>query len=249
MHKKSLIALVMALMLTIFFASSAYADITVYKKHARTGGGADALDGIDGATLVDGSMAFVIESDWTYFYENDADGSLPENNPSVIVADANPGTNCWKLKWKGATNPLIENGTDQTVTGKQNRIGLNSNTGVTFYGGPALGGVTVFNTYITGVTNPARPPTSGITIFVLPPAGGENWWVLNRDDTAVNGTTLFVVPTAGVTVISNTACTGGASKYVVAGSPLENGLLFTADEAGTSTYLVRRWGTVSVEAD
>lgn len=88
------------------FASSVDATITVYKKHTRTGGGADALDGIDGNTLVDGSMAFVIESDWTYFFENDATGTAVTGD---VTPTANPGTNVWKFKWKATTNPVVGN--------------------------------------------------------------------------------------------------------------------------------------------
>ena len=150
--------------------------------------------------------------------------------------------------YAGTGDPLYDGKTNQTVTGKQNRIALNSNTGVTFYGGPT-GGVTVYNSYATGVSNPVRPLASGITIFVEPPEGGENWWVLNRDNTALNGSTLYVVPTSGVTIIGDIPCTGGASKFVVGGTALQRGLIFLADEAGTSTYLVRTWGTPTVEAD
>lgn len=76
-------------------------DLTVYKKTARTGGGASALDGIDGNSLVDGSLAFVVETDRYLFYEMDADGGAAESDPYVIVPDANPGTKNWVLKGIG----------------------------------------------------------------------------------------------------------------------------------------------------
>ena len=229
-----------ALLAVVLFASVADATITVYKKHARTGGGVDALDGIDGNTLVDGDMCFVIESDWTYFFENDATGTAATGD---VTPTTNPGTNVWKFKYKAATAPLIENDTTMTYSGRTPRLGLNSNTGVT------LSGVSCFNRAITGVSNPARPATAGISVFLVAPANGENWWAYNETNTSSAGTTLYIIPGSGVTIISNLQCIGGSSKYVVSGDPLYNGLVFWAGEPGTSTYVVRAWGTPRVEAD
>lgn len=67
-------------------------------KTARTGGGALALDGINGNVLNDADFAFVVETNKVFWYINDDDGALSEVDPYVIVADANPGTNCWLLK-------------------------------------------------------------------------------------------------------------------------------------------------------
>jgi len=69
------------------------ADIIVYKKTARTGGGAGAADGIDGATIVDGSFAFVFMNDRMYGpYLIDTAGGGSENDPLILVPDANPGS-------------------------------------------------------------------------------------------------------------------------------------------------------------
>ena len=67
------------------------ADITVYKKTARTGGGANAMDGIDGSSLVNGAFVFVFESGRLYFYLVNTTGAAPENDPLIIVPDLNPG--------------------------------------------------------------------------------------------------------------------------------------------------------------
>ena len=64
----------------------------IYRKTARTGGGADAADGIDGNTLVDGSVVEVWESNRVLFYPVDLTGGAVENDPHVLVPDANPGT-------------------------------------------------------------------------------------------------------------------------------------------------------------
>ncbi|MFH2074367.1 MAG: hypothetical protein ABIJ57_03330 [Pseudomonadota bacterium] len=69
------------------------ADMIVYKKTARTGGGAGALDGIDGATLVDGSFVFVFMNDRMYGpYLVDTSGGGSENDPLILVPDTNPGS-------------------------------------------------------------------------------------------------------------------------------------------------------------
>lgn len=63
---------------------------------ARTGGGTGALDAIDGNLLTakDGSM--VIMSTGFYVYSLTTSAST-ENDPTVIVPDANPGSFCWEL--------------------------------------------------------------------------------------------------------------------------------------------------------
>jgi len=69
------------------------ADIIVYKKTARTAGGAGALDGINGDTIVDGSFAFVFMNDRMYGpYLADTSGGGSENDPLIIVPDTNPGS-------------------------------------------------------------------------------------------------------------------------------------------------------------
>uniref|UniRef100_A0A6M3K9Q8 Uncharacterized protein n=1 Tax=viral metagenome TaxID=1070528 RepID=A0A6M3K9Q8_9ZZZZ len=68
-------------------------DIIVYKKTARTGGGAGAVDGIDGATIVNGSFVFVFMSNRLYGpYIINTSGGGSENDPLILVPDANPGS-------------------------------------------------------------------------------------------------------------------------------------------------------------
>jgi len=62
---------------------------------ALTGGGF-ALDGIDGALLVDGDGAIVMMSTGLYHYTLTTNAST-ENSPTIIVPNANPGTFCWEL--------------------------------------------------------------------------------------------------------------------------------------------------------
>lgn len=61
-----------------------------------TGGGAGALDKIDGAGLAAGDVAQVVTTSGIYHYVNIQD-SASENSPYVIRPDTNPGTNSWHL--------------------------------------------------------------------------------------------------------------------------------------------------------
>ncbi|MFH2073800.1 MAG: hypothetical protein ABIJ57_00440 [Pseudomonadota bacterium] len=61
-------------------ASVALADITAYKKTARTGGGANALDGIDGNTLVDGSFAEVYDSGVSVVWKYEMDATCSDED-------------------------------------------------------------------------------------------------------------------------------------------------------------------------
>jgi len=67
------------------------AEHTIYRKTARTGGGADAVDGIDGAVLKDGSFIFVFEANRALLYHVDLDGGEAEDDPHIIVPVTNPG--------------------------------------------------------------------------------------------------------------------------------------------------------------
>ena len=76
-----------------------------YVKTTRTGGGVNALDGMDGATggkggaaLATGDIAFVYESGIKYEYWCNDSGGAAENDPLVIVPDANAGTINWELQ-------------------------------------------------------------------------------------------------------------------------------------------------------
>jgi len=72
--------------------------IVAYVKTGRTGGTANDLDGIDGNSLNAGDIAFVVETNVIYFYWLDSIAAGAENDPYIIVPDANPGTKNWELK-------------------------------------------------------------------------------------------------------------------------------------------------------
>jgi len=71
---------------------------TAYKKTSLTGGGATALDGIDGDSLLDGDFAFVMTGSRAYIYQLDDDSAAVENSPWIIKPDTNPGDKRWILQ-------------------------------------------------------------------------------------------------------------------------------------------------------
>lgn len=65
---------------------------------ARTGGGAKALDAIDGDSLTDLDVGIVLANSifWLYLLDDDASGT--ESDPGIINPDTNPGTKSWILQ-------------------------------------------------------------------------------------------------------------------------------------------------------
>jgi hypothetical protein len=68
-----------------------------YSRSQLTGGTAEALDGIDGANLLDGDRAIVVTSSNVYFYYLDGDSGVTESSPDVIAPDLNAGNKRWLL--------------------------------------------------------------------------------------------------------------------------------------------------------
>jgi len=77
------------------------ADTMVFMKTALTGGGAGALDLIDGTDrgdgdpLQEGDTAFVSVGGVLYFYYLDEDSAAAESSPTVIRPDTNAGDKRW----------------------------------------------------------------------------------------------------------------------------------------------------------
>jgi len=64
---------------------------------ALIGGGAGALDAIDGVDLAEGDAAIVITSSGAYHYYLNATSAAAENSPNVIAPDVNAGDKRWIL--------------------------------------------------------------------------------------------------------------------------------------------------------
>ncbi len=63
-----------------------------------TGGGDQALDSVDGAVLVAGDLAFVLNGGNLYTYRLDATSGYSETSPYYIVPDTNAGSKSWVLQ-------------------------------------------------------------------------------------------------------------------------------------------------------
>ena len=89
------------------------ADRMVFFRIARTGGGATALDGIDGTDRGDGNplqdldAAIVEDSGYYYPYIGDIDSGLAESDPDIIKPDTNAGD----FRWIFQKSPYLISGT------------------------------------------------------------------------------------------------------------------------------------------
>ena len=90
--------LVLLFVILALCAGPAWAANTAYYKTQRTGGGASAMDGIDGDTLVDKDLCFVFDGSDSYFYRLDASSGAAESDPEIIAPDLNAGTKRWILQ-------------------------------------------------------------------------------------------------------------------------------------------------------
>lgn len=71
-------------------------------KTTLIGGGATALDSIDGAGLVDGDIAFVAVSGILYVYRLNSTSGATDDGLNVIAPDANAGDKRWILQYHEA---------------------------------------------------------------------------------------------------------------------------------------------------
>jgi len=71
---------------------------TAYYKTSLTGGGASALDGIDGAKLNNDDFAFVLYDGEEYVYKLNATSGASESVPDIIAPDVNAGDKRWILQ-------------------------------------------------------------------------------------------------------------------------------------------------------
>jgi len=69
----------------------------IYGLFSLTGGGANALDSIDGYSLENGDGAIVFTSGDTYIYTLDSTSGASESSPDVITPDNNPDSKRWLL--------------------------------------------------------------------------------------------------------------------------------------------------------
>lgn len=74
------------------------ANLMVYKKTLLSGGTSDALDYIDGNSLVGGELAFVhTAAKELYIYQLNVTSAQAESSPDIIAPDNNAGDKRWEL--------------------------------------------------------------------------------------------------------------------------------------------------------
>ena len=71
---------------------------TAYYKQLITGGSATALDGINGTSLSNLDIAYVMVSNILYVYQLDSTSGAAESSPDVIAPDTNAGDKRWLLQ-------------------------------------------------------------------------------------------------------------------------------------------------------
>ena len=71
---------------------------TAYYKQLLTGGSGAALDGINGTSLSNLDIAYVMVSNILYVYQLDSTSGGAESSPDVIAPDTNPGDKRWLLQ-------------------------------------------------------------------------------------------------------------------------------------------------------
>ena len=79
-----------------------------YSRSQLTGGTAEALDGIDGANLLDGDRAIVITDGWVYFYSLNNPSGAEESVPDIIKPDMNADDKRWELVNLAQKEPLLD---------------------------------------------------------------------------------------------------------------------------------------------
>jgi hypothetical protein len=63
-----------------------------FYRQGLIGGGADDLDLVDGADVVQDDVALVLVGDVSYFYKLEAASGAAEASPGIISPDSNAGT-------------------------------------------------------------------------------------------------------------------------------------------------------------
>ncbi len=124
-----------------------------YSATALTGGGAGALDLIDGAALVDGDTAVVFVGNnpgVMYYYVLDADNAGAESSPDIIAPDANGGDKRWVLATSNGS--MGDYGTTATTACVGNDARLLASAEAT-----ALAGTTDWAAWPAGPTWPSVP--------------------------------------------------------------------------------------------
>jgi len=88
----------------------------LFIKYALTGGGNDALDGVDGAILNGGDFAFTFEGGYFYLHLLKNDSGEAESSPQVIAPVTNAGDKRWELLTVAQEHEIKEKITAEGLT-------------------------------------------------------------------------------------------------------------------------------------
>ncbi len=200
-----------------------------YWANVLTGGGAGALDAIDGAALADLDTAFVVALAGNFVYSLDDDSAAAEMSPNVISPDANAGTKRWVLVnvVNQQFNNLLKNGSFEDSALPV----ANTPSGWTLEGTPTVA-VETSNIAVGYGTRSAKITGTG--------AANEG---LNQTITGLKASTKYSIRwysmvTAGDTArLLTTGATTNADTDVTATSMTQSVATFVTDASGTDVVL------------
>lgn len=98
---------------------------------------------------------------------------------------------------------------------------------------------------VTGASNAARNPLSGVSIRFKSPSGGESGVLYLGDDTAQTGNTIYALFEAGDNIICADDLIAGTSKFILSGTTDAQSLYVVS--TGTSEWFIRPYGSPTVD--
>jgi hypothetical protein len=169
-----------------------------YLATSLIGGGAGALDAIDGAALVDGDTAVVFVGNnpaMAHFYVLDADNAGAESSPDTIAPDANGGDKRWILATAngsmgdyGATAITACVGNDARIPTTEENTAL-----VQYYRTGLIGGA---GTDLDGIDGAALTDGMRAVVIVGNNPGVKHEYVLDADNAGAEASPGVIQPDA-----------------------------------------------------
>ncbi len=130
------------------------------------------------------------------------------------------------------------------ITGRSKHVNLGA-SGETYY---VLDMSGVSGVWLSAVSDPARPLTAGVSVFVQSPtASGYDVVFLMGNETFVAGTTLTILFEEGDTLASADTIIAGTSAYQLSGTTAAQ--IVVLHSTGTSVWYVETKGSPSVVWD
>ena len=193
------------------------ADKVIYwSPTSLTGGGAGALDAIDGADLGDGDIAHVMVNGVLYIYLLDADSAASEASPRIIAPATNAGDQRWILQtMQGLRAEAVLSGTLTTAQCISRNI--------TNYGqGASDTTVLVPSAFADGHFVVTIATAQAANDYILDLETGTDVWYLDGVALGAGKKIYIAAPTVGAALQFNAVQTGAATwqwmVYTIAGA-------------------------------